>query len=225
MGGPLKHNLVGERFGRLLVISRAPNSPTGKPMWNCVCDCGTECVKQSSALVNGCTRSCGCYNIERLKELKTKHGDAHSRLYGVWCGMRQRCLDENHHAYKDYGARGITVCDEWANDYKVFMDWAFANGYDKDAKPHECTLDRIDNNKGYSPDNCRFVDPIVQANNTRNNRWITYNGETKTLAQWSKKVGINAFTISDRIERGWTLEEAFTVKPEKGRNQTWRKHQ
>lgn len=221
---PKAKDLTGMRFGRLVVLSRAENSMTGKPMWNCLCDCGNECVKQGSALVSGDTKSCGCYNREKLKA-RAKHGDAHGRLYSVWNMMKQRCGDQNNKSYKNYGQRGISVCEEWKNSYELFRDWALSNGYDANAKTHKCTIDRIDNNGNYCPENCRFVSATEQARNMRSNNIVTYKGQSKTLSEWSEETGIRAITIGDRLRHGWSVEEALTIKPIIGRNQTWRRTQ
>lgn len=224
MAGKLKYDLTGQKIGRLTVLSRTEHKD--RPRWNCVCDCGKEIVLPTEQLRNG-TKSCGCYRSEWAKGKSTKHGSCkrsgRDRLYGVWNMMKQRCVNPNNAAYKNYGGRGITVCEEWQKSYKSFMDWAVENGYDKDAKHGECTIDRIDNNKGYSPDNCRFVSSKEQARNTRTNRLITFCGETKTLADWGDKTGINPTTIQFRLKSGWTLEEALKTKPIIGRNQKWQK--
>lgn len=219
--GKLKWDLTGIRFGRLTVISRAENDKNGKPMWNCVCDCGTEKVLSTSSLQTG-TKSCGCYRREWASTIKVKHGGCRrgkrDRLYSVWNMIKQRCLDPNCKSYKNYGGRGITICDEWSNDYETFRTWSLQNGYDPEAKNHECTIDRIDNDKGYSPDNCRWVEMKVQARNTRANRIIEYNGEEKTLAEWGEETGILPITIHHRLKSGWTLEEAMTLKPNERRH-------
>ena len=111
--------------------------------------------------------------------------------------------------YKDYGARGIKICDEWLNDYQVFKKWAYDNGYDDNAPKYSQTLDRIDNDKGYSPDNCRWVDMKTQNNNTRKNRLITYKGTTKTMQQWCDELNIPKTTFYCRLQRGWSVEKAI----------------
>lgn len=219
----LKEDLTGRRFGRLTVLSRGKNDHAGKTRWNCICDCGKTCLKYGSVLTAGYTKSCGCYRKELPKTTKTTHGHAHERLYHVWNMMKQRCNNPNFTYYSNYGDRGITVCDEWANDYAAFRSWAVSNGYDPDAQKGKCTIDRIDNSKGYSPDNCRWVGADVQANNTRANHLLEYEGEKKTLAQWARETNINAATINYRLRNGWPISEALTIKPVIGRNQEWRK--
>lgn len=218
MGRPMKHDLTGQRFYRLLVVSRAESND--RPRWNCVCDCGNKVVLTTESLLGG-TKSCGCYRREWARATNTKHGGCRrsgkDRLYGVWNMMKQRCNDPNCKAYKDYGGRGISVCDEWNESYSAFREWAIANGYDNSAKHGKCTIDRIDNSKGYEPGNCRFADAKTQSRNRRSNRVITHNGETLTLAEWSERTGLYQMTIYNRIRSGWTVEEALTTKPYGGK--------
>lgn len=163
---------TGERYGRLTVVSRADDyvsdSGAHHVMWNCLCDCGKMTVVDVCQLVGNHTKSCGCLHAERLREGNVKHGGYYDRLYKVYANMKSRCLNENSDDYKYYGGRGITICDEWLNDYLAFKKWAYINGYDENAAKGKCTIDRIDVNKGYSPDNCRWVDMAVQSKNRRN---------------------------------------------------------
>lgn len=158
-------DLYGKRFGRLTVMNREKNSNNGHARWKCKCDCGKEVIVSSSDLRSGKQISCGCYNYERfLKEQRQiKHGLRKHKLYGVWRSMKERCTLKTHVAYKDYGGRGITVCEEWKNDFKKFYDWSIQNGYKEGL-----TIDRIDNDKGYYPENCRWVTMKVQNTNKRN---------------------------------------------------------
>ncbi len=162
-------DLTGQRFGRLTVIKRI-GTKNSSPLWECVCDCGRTTQVTTSRLRSENTRSCGCIHHEQLSarnKANAKHGHEGERLYGVWRAMKQRCLDPNRKDFCNYGERGITVCHEWLKDYAAFRAWALSSGYDPNAPYMACTLDRINVNKGYSPDNCRWVDMKTQANNRR----------------------------------------------------------
>lgn len=209
-------DLTGKRFGRLVVIERAEDhiQPNGKHQiqWLCKCDCGNEVVVRGSNLKNGNSKSCGCLQKDTTSFNNKLHngsisvsGMARSKIYTTWCNMKQRCLNENNRQYKDYGGRGIKVCDDWL-DFEPFYKWAMVNGYND-----MLTLDRINTNGNYTPRNCRWVDMKMQQNNRRNNHRITYNGKTQTLAQWADEIGVKRQTLRDRIFRyGWSVEKAFT---------------
>ena len=160
---PKYKDMTGKKFGRLTVLSYAGPNHRKDATWLCRCDCGNEKVIQGQALRSGAVVSCGCY----MRESKVTHGGTGERLYGVWLGMRRRCNDEHDRAYKYYGARGVSVCDEWNRDYASFREWAMANGYDPDAEFQECTIDRINPFGNYEPSNCRWVDIVTQERNRR----------------------------------------------------------
>ena len=166
---PPPQNLIGKRFGRLTVIKDAGRKEAGGVLWQCKCDCGNEVVVETKYLNQGHVQSCGCLKHDRQIEANTIHGKNHTRLYNVWVGMRQRCTDPKHKSYKNYGGRGISVCKEW-DEYLTFEQWALSNGYNSDAKYGDCTLDRIDVNGNYCPENCRWVDTKTQAQNKRNSK-------------------------------------------------------
>lgn len=163
---------TGMVFGRLTVIERSEDyvSPSGRHLvkWRCVCECGNKVEVTACQLSSGKTQSCGCLRNDALIQRVTTHGGSHDRLYRVYHNMINRCYNKNSDDYKYYGGRGIIICDEWLNDYPAFKDWAYNNGYDDKATIGECTIDRIDVDKNYSPDNCRWVDMKIQSQNRRN---------------------------------------------------------
>lgn len=202
-------DLTGQRFGRWIVLRRAPNNENGTAMWFCRCDCGKERTVIGRDLRNGKSRSCGCLSSDIASTRLKKYTFRDKRLYWIWCAMRKRCSNPNHQFYYVYGGRGITVCQEWAQDFGAFQQWAFANGYRADL-----TIDRIDNDMGYSPENCRWSSVEEQANNHRNNVKITFWGKTLSISRWARIVGINEQTLRSRVAAGWTAEQTLTIKPD-----------
>ena len=202
-------DLTGHRFGRLLVLGRAPS--TKRVKWNCQCDCGNKTTVETCSLKSGTTKSCGCLRREMARQKAKEHithGFARTRLYYIWADMKRRCYAKEREGYKDYGGRGIRVCDEWKNDFTIFKDWAFENGYND-----ELTIDRIDVNGNYEPSNCRWATWKEQANNKRNKTAIEFDGETHSLKEWSEITGIGASTIQKRLsKRGWSVEDALMIK-------------
>lgn len=158
---------AGRRYGMLEAICLVPQPKTRKRYWLCRCDCGNLKYIPEYCLQTGQSSSCGCQKSTLASIANTKHGEADSRLFHVWSSMKQRCSNPNRAEYRNYGARGISVCEEWSNDYTAFRDWALSTGYDENAPRGKCTLDRIDVNGNYEPDNCRWVDAIAQAENRR----------------------------------------------------------
>lgn len=187
-------DLIGKRFGRFTVVEFAGihTTPSGtrRRMWKCRCECGTEKIVSEANLKNGSTKSCGCWKHKKLNEYNTKHGGSHDRLYGIWKSMKRRCNSNHDSSFGTYGGRGIKVCDEW-NDYESFKEWAYSNGYEENADTGECTIDRIDNDGNYEPSNCRFVNRIVQANNTSRNRYVDFEGKRLTIAEFARAMNID----------------------------------
>lgn len=200
-------NLTGQKFGELTVLERAENNPFGKTMWLCKCDCGTVKAVASTFLLTGQTVSCGCKRNNRF----LKHNSYKKRLYKVYRGIISRCYEPSNTSYHNYGERGIKVCNEWKNDYLVFEKWALENGYDKNAKRGTCTIDRIDVNGDYCPDNCRWINIHEQCKNKRNNRIYTYNNEKLCLKDWAEKLKMNYQTLLGRLKKGWSFEDAITI--------------
>lgn len=188
-------DLTGQRFGRLTVMDRAWDKPG--VWWNCMCDCGNAKSIRSSQLRYGYTRSCGCLRDEMREEHnKPTHGETNTRLYNIWRGMKKRCYQPTSAGYKNYGGRGITVCDEWIASYEAFRDWSIANGY-----TDGLTLDRIDSNGNYEPSNCRYASYLEQENNKRNSHFIEVNGVKLTVAQWARITNTPPSTLKNRIAR------------------------
>ena len=194
-------DLTGARFGKLTVIEQA-ESKNGKTRWACLCDCGVTTCVRSSHLRNGRAKSCGCSAFGN--DNSTKHGMYGTRIYTSWCQMKARCLNPKATNYKNYGARGITVYKEWVDNFAAFRDWAVTHGY-----ADNLTLDRVDVNGNYCPENCRWATPKEQGNNRRDNKLLTYKGETRTQQEWAELKGLTKGTLYGRLRRGWTVERAL----------------
>lgn len=196
-------DLTGLKFGRLTVIQRS-GTKNGHVAWLCKCDCGKTIVTIGNLLKSGKSKSCGCKKIETCGDTHRVHGKSNTRLYIAWQHMKQRCCNTQNDRYKYYGGRGISICDDWMQ-FEPFEQWALSNGYED-----ELTIDRIDVNGDYCPENCRWVTWETQQNNKRNNNIIEAFGEKRTLAEWSKISGVNRTTIQKRINVcGQTPEKAM----------------
>ena len=205
---PKLDDLTGKRFGRLTVICRAENIGR-QTMWACACDCGKHTTVMAVKLRSGNTKSCGCYRSELVSARNFKHGrgTAKNKTYNTWIHLKHRCFNSNDKQFCDYGGRGISVCDEWRNDFKTFYDWSMSHGYND-----TLTIDRIDVNGNYEPSNCRWVTMKEQCRNKRNNRLLTFNGKTQCIVDWSNDLQIDRRTITKRIDvLGWTVEKALST--------------
>jgi hypothetical protein len=210
-----KHDITGRRFGRLTAVGLVERVGVEKrERWLFRCDCGEYRVVRKSIVRAGRSKSCGCLKAEFIRG-SSIHGLSKTKLAKVLNAMISRCHDPNVRGYKDYGGRGITVCPKWRQDRGSFYIWAFANGY-AEVDGRGLHIDRIDNNQGYSPENCRFVTPSVNCNNTRANRRITFRDENKTITEWSRALGLGSGAVAARLKRGWTVEEALTLPRVKG---------
>lgn len=212
-------DLIETRFDMLEVIEFSHREPTSKKgkyryYWKCKCDCGKIVIRRADGLRNkGHVVSCGCYrdnynkkSFEENNPRKT-HGKTRTRLYKIYAKMKERCYDPNYPQRELYGGRGIKICDEWLKDFINFYNWSMENGY-----ADNLSIDRIDPNKDYEPSNCRWADTYQQANNKRNNIQLTYNGETLTLPQWARKLGLPYSTLADRLRKGKSVEEILYPK-------------
>jgi hypothetical protein len=216
--------MMGKKFGRLIVVARAPNARNRQAEWYCKCDCGTEDVRMNgSSLRSGHTISCGCVHSEVCAKMLTKHGHAAGELSGTyitWESIKGRCLNPNNPSFDRYGGRGIAICRNWKDSYPNFLE----SMGEKPSEKH--SIDRINNSGNYScgkcdecvangwPLNTRWATQTQQARNKSNNRILTINGVRKCLAEWAAETGMRCGTISERLKRGWT-DEAAVFTPAK----------
>lgn len=199
-------DLTGERFDRLMVLKRIEGLRSKRIIYLCKCDCGNEIEVRADSLRSRHTKSCGCLQREIVKENSTKHGHSDSRLYNIWASMIQRCYNQNHIGYSNYGGRGIDICEEWKEDFGTFYNWAINNGYKEDLQ-----IDRVDNNLGYKQSNCRFVTAKQNNRNRRVTKLVEYKGETKPLADWCDELSKDYIVVLNRLNAlGWTVEDALT---------------
>ena len=204
----LTKDISGLKFGRLKVLHRDGVDFRGRSLWKCKCDCGNEIALPVNALTSGNTKSCGCLardvQRKRMLDYNTKYFDEDSYILSRrLLGMKSRCYNKHNRAYVNYGGRGITVCDEWNKDTFAFIKWAKSHGFKK-----ELSIDRIDNNGPYSPENCRWVNANVQSNNRRNNRLFTIRNVTKSVAQW-----INHLGLPESYHKGLYSEPDHVIRP------------
>jgi hypothetical protein len=206
-------DITGRVFGRLKVIRRAPNNPGCRySRWECVCSCGGTTISNGSSLRMGHTKSCGCIQREyaktgdakRIHGMTTK-GTPERRLYDIWSKMKNRCENPSYRFYKNYGGRGIKVCEEW-HDNRKFFAWALANGY-----RHDLCIEREDNDGNYEPSNCCWATYKEQGRNKRNNVMLEMDGVRQSLSAWAEEVGIEYSTLRHRICVGWEFIDALTI--------------
>lgn len=202
-------DLKGQVFVRLKVLRFSHRNRHGQAYWACRCECGTELSVSGQDLKSGHTKSCGCLKREAAAENGRRHSTTHGAcghpLFVIWAGMMARCGNPKHEAYRNYGGRGIRVCKRWHDPWKFFADMG-----DRPSRYH--WVERVNNNKGYSPTNCRWASRRDQMRNRRANRLITFQGQTKPLCQWAEETGINEGAIRDRIDNlKWSVEKALTT--------------
>lgn len=201
---------IGDKFNRLTILSLHKKHSDNKVYASCLCECGN--VRPSilvRSLLSGNTKSCGCLNRDLTIARNYKHGDANrenkSKLYRIWADMNRRCRDKRRDDACYYANKGIIVCEDWKN-YNAFKFWALKNGYND-----SLTIDRIDSNKNYCPDNCRWIPFSEQSRNRTSNHYITYNNEVHTLTEWANILNIGRSTLSNRLnQQKWPIEKAFT---------------
>lgn len=199
--GCVRRISVGDRYGRLVVVGPPDNVVPARSRWPCRCDCGEIQQVTERALIRGSTRSCGCLQRESARNRKI-HGRAGTMEYRVWRAMLDRCTNPRSQSYADYGGRGITVCDRWQT-----LDDFIADMGDR---PDGMSIERIDNDGPYSPDNCRWATNTEQHRNTRRTKRLTFRNETRCLVEWAQITGINRTTISQRLAKGLSIEDALT---------------
>lgn len=200
-------DLTSKKFGLLTVVGKAGHNKHGQLMWECECECGNKTVVIGQNLRRGMTKSCGC--ASHLPKTKT-HGMTGTVLHNRWLNMKSRCYNPNNKRYDRYGGRGIKICEEWKNDFMNFYNWAMANGFNE-----SLSIDRIDNDGDYCPENCRFVDLMEQANNRSTNKFYSVNGELKTLSNLCREYDIDYDTVLFRLKHGVDIESALSSKYER----------
>lgn len=203
-------NLTELKYGRLRVVHRTESvrtkSGTLITMWHCICDCGKETNVSTGNLRSGHTISCGCLGSRAtVGKRSITHNKSYCGLYSVWSGIKRRCYNPHEEGYHKYGGRGISMCDDWKNDFQSFYEWAIGHGYNK-----SLSIDRIDNNGNYCPENCRWTTAKEQSYNRRNTIYLEFLGETKNLWEWEQETGIPASRIDDRLRKGWSVARALT---------------
>ena len=194
-------DLTGQRFGKLVAVSRTRDRSLRKTRYQCICDCGATTIVDHSNL--RIAKSCGCHRLQVLKTVNITHGLSHTQAWNSWKAMLERCCVETSKDFKKYGARGITVCVRWRESFETFL-------VDMGERPPQTSIERVNNNGNYEPGNCVWGTPIQQGNNKRNNRFIEYAGKRQTSAQWAREIGISQNRLLWRL-KNWTLPRALTA--------------
>ncbi len=204
-------NLIGKKFHLLTVVSFSGKDKRNNSLWECLCDCGNTKIIRGFFLKNGETKSCGCLVINQLKDISTTHGVSGHKLYKILEGIKARCYNKNVQSYKRYGAVGVTVCQEWLDDPRKFIQWALDSGWekglqiDKDIIPQKLGItERI-----YSPEMCSVVTAEKNTNNRKSNHYLTHNGITATLSEWGKVSGVSGKQIKRNLDKGWDMQESI----------------
>jgi len=202
-------DLTGQKFGRLIVIKRLVNDKYSRALWLCRCICGQVNIVRTSDLNSGNTKSCGCLRKEITSKRRLKHGYAKNKknhTYNVWLSMIQRCTNPNYYQYRHYGGRGIKICDRWMeSNGQGFL------GFLKDMgeRPPRMTIDRINVNGNYEPNNCRWTTQKIQQRNRTNNIWINIDGQDILLVEYCEDNNLSYHKIYKRLRRGWSIEDAI----------------
>ena len=210
-------DITGERYGRLTVLVISPHRTSeGKARWVCLCDCGAETTVDARNLRSGSSKSCGCHRSERMEDLNARHLLSRTPEHDAWRHMRYRCFNPNAENFSDYGGRGITVCQQWESFERFYADMG-----PRPSPRH--SLDRIDNDGDYTPDNCRWATPQQQNRNKRNNTRLSHHGRTLTLSGWSKELSISVNTLSERLSKGWSASQTLTTPVDSQQSKNARK--
>lgn len=198
-------DITGKKFNLLTAVERVENGSNGQARWKCLCDCGNTTYVSAANLKSGAVKSCGC--LRHRSAPNRTHGMSKSRLYLEWAGIKSRCFYKGAKKYKHYGGRGIKICSEWAESFEAFKDWALRSGYND-----SLTIERVDVNGNYCPENCKWITRKEQGFNTRRNVVITYNGKTQTLLEWVEELGLDYKRVHNRLFKlGWTFERAIST--------------
>lgn len=210
--------MTGLQFGDLKVIA-FDQMKKENAYWRCLCACGRETTVRGTSLRTGTTKSCGCgsrraalNNLEKRAREAQSRGVIRRQWKDLYRNMRNRCENPSDKRFENYGGRGIKVCDEWKNSRRKFYDWVRSAGWQPGL-----SIDRIDVDGDYCPENCRFVDMFVQQNNTTRNRWLTWEGRTQTVAQWARELNVRPHALQHRVDRNWTIDRIFLQPFRRGR--------